>query len=837
MFWISSATIQLLIPVEIVSPQTSSWGLCVLSLVAFVHLGQHIPCPLPSLAFPSVVSHFNLVCRIPPWSNHSVVADPPVLPWYNSSSFLMKRAAPRLAPIFMPSAVFEPASNSLDGLNIVIDPTGLYETISDSSEGQSKRSSPTSLARRRSVSSMKGLMPLTLSPTSAQSSTHLHSNDNMDERDRDYFPELLARDLEVSNDVFAARRMTAGVPSSSLAAEYRAKMRANGTMTNTAARAFSPYHTASARVKLLGAIEERDCIPSFLDHQDPVNMDTASDLDSLCDSQESGGMPPPDFRYRNHSIVTTATSLASSNLIPSPKPSPPPAPIQEDCSWIAAESDVDDDMDQESHADYSMEPLSPLSPRPRTQESKFPGVKPKAQVKPEPWRSTPFLHRKSHSVSGGSPIASPRRKAAEQSMSSIGTKDAIPFQFKDEPIFGLQPRHQASSASFNSLHRPITNQSHAQAVHFTTQNSHNNRSSSSKLPVSRRMNEEDTDMDDYDDEYEQSLYSARPSVQPPRDTVYIQPSPPPSPLPSVQSWLNSSLQPYPSNYMANDDLAKVVPLPPNVIETLRVNVACFPETMLLSSSLTIDTIRSYAKKVRQPGMNLKALEPSPPPSPTYSGRKSLWRKVVSHKKTTQTPESKPSSLYHSNDSRVQTSSGLAAANSKLWLPLKNVFGNCSDYVCDALYAHLVAYNYISALVARLPPPPQPARQRSFNSHTESHQDDVPKKAAMLLGLGGNAEAIPDRMSRLSKRVSSQMTPWGREEMVVNQSTQSTGQDNAIRSVQSGLLKCIARLIATAKLMSENKDGHNDVLDMDKEDHDMLLMRSLCEIVRMTEESH
>lgn len=681
---------------------------------------------------------------------------------------------------------------------------------------------------------MKGLMPLALSPspTKAQPPTQQRPQHQsppsykMEDGEHGYFPEVLARDLELSTDVFASRRMTAGIPSSSLATDYRPKMRAaNGSMPNNTVRAFSPYRTASVRVQLLGAIEEREAMA-----QQDIHMDTASDLDSIPGSDESGGLPPPNFRYRNQSIVTTATSLASSNLIPSPKATPPPPEEQEPCSWIAGDSD-DEGMDAEPEHDFPMDPLSPLSPRPPTQDSKITMINTRAEQpvqSQEPWPRSHFIHKKSHSVSGGSPIGSPRPQLSEQFLNNIDKRPSQ--QFNDEAIFGKRPQRQLSTSAFTSdNHVEKYYGQQKQPRQPTKAGSFNHEDAPGRLSINTNVLAEDVEDDDFDSLYEPDIPQSRPRNQPSRESVYIRPSPPPSPLPSVQSWLNNSLQPYPASLVANDDGAKVVPLPPNVMETLRVNVACFPETMLLSSSLTIDTIRSYARKVRHPGV--KGLEPSPPPSPTYPGRRSLWRKVVSHKRSV---DFKSNNGFQTSTLTVQSSVPGAVDAPKPWMAMKNVFGSCSDYICDALYAHVLAYNYISALVAKLPPPPQPNRQRSFSSKAES-QDNVPKKAASLLGLGGGANIVSSRAGRLTKKISTQNMPWGRDEMVTNQSAQLQSQDSALRGVQSGLLKCISRLIATAKLMAENGESEAGMLDMDKEDKDMLLTRSLCEIVRLAEE--
>jgi hypothetical protein len=79
-------------------------------------------------------------------------------------------------------------------------------------------------APRRSVSSMTRLLPLILSPTASSLSTLPVTSFPVTKMATIYepamecnFPELLARDLEVSEAVFTSKSMTAGCPSSGLA--------------------------------------------------------------------------------------------------------------------------------------------------------------------------------------------------------------------------------------------------------------------------------------------------------------------------------------------------------------------------------------------------------------------------------------------------------------------------------------------------------------------------------------------------------------------------------------------------------------------------------------------
>ncbi|KAK3186759.1 hypothetical protein K4F52_004505 [Lecanicillium sp. MT-2017a] len=798
----------------------------------------------------------------------------------------------------MPSAEYEPASECLDGLNIIqvpvstavvqqpvkasqLQPTQVQiqeqepdheqdqdqqsDASVDSLDSSTSRKTPSSLRRRRSVSSMKGLMPLTLSSASSFSSTSTGNQpleDSMGDRVDEYFPEVLAKDLELASAVFAARSMTAGPPSCTVAAEYMARAKAAGMFTQ---RATSPYHMASARVQLLGAIEERESIVSFLEKQQSHDSyeDSSSDLETTSSVEDSGGMPPPSFRYRNHSVITNATSVEDSNWQPSPKPSPQPdETLQEppSCIWIEGESD--DESEQHTDEEMTMAPMSPLSPRPPTPPTKENDMLDSAS---SDFR-TRILHRKARSVGSGSPMGSPqfhfnKVQFATQPFTKqpIGTQVTDSFPQKQhaqetaavhgpqelEPVVSevvAQPQDVASPipTKVHMLPPPVP-QKHKQrpamsrpGVDTTTNKTQRHvQIVAEPSPVSDEFPESDDG---------ESVMVPESNAWSRNEIGYTRPTPPPSPspLPSVHSFAQSNIKPYAPPFLG-EELARVVPLPPDVIETLRVSVTCFPETMLLSSSLTIETIRSYSKKMRHPNMDL--LRPSPPTSPTSVGRKSLWHKVNPLKRASSA--SLRADMHGMNGSAAHTISSSQPISN----PLKNVFSCCSDYICDALYAHIVAYNYISALVARMPPPAMKRMHsnagRMSSEYQHQQQDNIPKKAASLLGLGGAggagnqhaaAETMPTRGRRLSKRASNQSMPWPREEMVASHSGSSVSMDNAVQALHGGLLKCIARLMSTARLMSESGSIEERAIDMSSEDTDMLFMRSLCEIVRIAEEA-
>jgi hypothetical protein len=147
---------------------------------------------------------------------------------------------------------------------------------------------------------------------------------------------------------------------------------------------------------------------------------------------------------------------------------------------------------------------------------------------------------------------------------------------------------------------------------------------------------------------------------------------------------------------------------------------------------------------------------------------------------------------------------------------------------DALWAHVVAYNCVSALVPRTPV--NRANSRLSRPPTSHDKDEIPKKAASLLGL----TSAPDNLTR---KLASQL-PWGlnKESMVTEQSAKAANYDNTTRDIQAGLMRCIIRLIATARLMSEDMSTEERSVEIEAGSVDVLFTRSLCEIVRIAEEN-
>ncbi|KAH6854884.1 hypothetical protein B0I37DRAFT_422754 [Chaetomium sp. MPI-CAGE-AT-0009] len=240
-------------------------------------------------------------------------------------------------------------------------------------------------------------------------------------------------------------------------------------------------------------------------------------------------------------------------------------------------------------------------------------------------------------------------------------------------------------------------------------------------------------------------------------------------LPDLRRWVEANAETLasPERSTPYTPNAHGIPLPPEVVESLRVSISCFPETMLLTSSLSIETIRAYSRKVKH-RPDLDDYHPrSPDSDPIYSRAShsprppkrwnmswlSQARRGSNH---IQPPHA--SSLPGNTQLPSPGMSNLSLATptppTPAWAPIKNIFPSATDHLCDTLYAHLLAYNYLTCLV-----PPIPATPTAASTHdtTTARSDlSIPHKAASLLGMNDTVSAAtayrsppPSRRSVLS----------------------------------------------------------------------------------------
>ncbi|KAJ9155302.1 hypothetical protein NKR23_g1931 [Pleurostoma richardsiae] len=202
---------------------------------------------------------------------------------------------------------------------------------------------------------------------------------------------------------------------------------------------------------------------------------------------------------------------------------------------------------------------------------------------------------------------------------------------------------------------------------------------------------------------------------------------------------------------------------------------------------------------------------------------------------------------------------VSAAN---WTHIKNIFPLGSDYLCNALYAHIVAYNYVASLCKSHPPPSSsrgsrhpgaPATNSSAGNGTTAtagiirgpaDETRVPKKAASLLGLSHTAAVSRSDLGAPAQRnkILIRESPSTSSELgnIKSNCSQIPGRreftnsdSSAVADLRDGLGRCIARLVATLKLTGGEQDA--PIKGANSEDLDPLLMKMLCELVRCCEE--
>lgn len=322
-------------------------------------------------------------------------------------------------------------------------------------------------------------------------------------------------------------------------------------------------------------------------------------------------------------------------------------------------------------------------------------------------------------------------------------------------------------------------------------------------------------------------------------------------LVNIQAWLESSGELAVASPLRVKQIqpSSGIRVPPEIMETLRVSITNFPETMLLTSSLTIETIRSYSKKLKRSSskgsMEAPFSIPSlpTPPSPTSTKR---WKfpKLLSSRFGNGSSKSNSPARDDDSSHGLDFGSTASATSTPNWAPIRNIFPLGSDYLCDALYAHLIAYNYLASIC---PMDCTGPREKHIRMAKAGLDDDgypiveedprrVPKKAASLLGLSRAAAAS----SSTTDLFQIPRKPIGKQHKRLlslggdKKNGGGAGPESALADLRDGLAKCVANLISTLKLTG---GGEQDapILTDGLKDLDPLLLRSLCEVVRCCEE--
>lgn len=688
------------------------------------------------------------------------------------------------------------------------------------------------------------------------------------------FAEVLVGDLDRSSAIFKSKNLTAGAP-------------APGFLDDSSARRFSlqdesmrpAEYRALSRLKSLQTMNEPS-YSSFMitnGHQPRKSSDSTHS----CSTTSSGGMEPPSIATREVSVTTAPTSGR-----------PSPDKLSE-YSWMdfgANGLDLEEFGAEDRRRSMSVIQLAPppaqtgasedyrsMSMGCRTEKTAVLPVSPfNPQIQISQSQTIPALPCRKPSTTFGSP-RSPQAPhgVIPQRRSSLNHNNAAkPLNLR------ISPPSPSRSARYS-----ITGFQPAAVP--STYSSTSPTSSTSDFDEPLRKEEGPRSFDNRR-EVEVTLPPRKEEVSTPMITEH---------LVHVEEWLNSSIDMgFPQQPQTdNEHAASRFPVPTEVLDTLRVSVSCFPETMLLCSSLSIETIRGHSRKFKYGKLRFASESQTSlalTDDSASRGNNSKWKWFGPSKKQQQdqSPKSpkKPQRPPQSSGSMLEPVTPTSPFNTPGvadWQAIKRIFPTGTDYLCDALYAHILAYNYITSLCPRsasaesAPRPSSKSSVSSFGSSLlgpelasvrsrNSDSTKIPRKAASLLGMetDPSATTIPEPNSN-NCNYNYNYTPSSRTKTMRSQSSfarkrpsesnnncygknfttaanrNADDHDASLRELRLGLAKCIARLIATLRITTNGppttlmgaSSSSKSIGDENQQHIDPFLIRSLCEIVRSTEE--
>lgn len=610
------------------------------------------------------------------------------------------------------------------------------------------------------------------------------------------FPEILARDLARSQDVFRTRSLTAGSPAASLALECQPpqvpRRNPGRVVTSTLHRTTSetalcsPREYARARADtarrqqqerqqdewpLRGPGPRLSSLPGkrqdhmFAIKEIHMKKDGSKDsrrlfLNGLDDdwvSDSSADIEPgtlsPSVRTRKQSVTTAATSVEIHSVLGgvgeiclSPASSlgrePAPAPGKGGRSWVdldpealGTEADLDGGAASVGAAEYSDGSQARSAARsgvrehagqlahvdvPRRRSSLSHQVTTVVIGEAAQVRVGYAPHKVELEATSNPPTPSPPHQPSPPLHQPYHTPDdweaneAATYQIA--PAGCRQPTHEpqyALTATSSYQLRPPSPPPQDAAAQDASDGRQNSRYHPSLLHKLRKT----------------QSYSRMPIVT------------------QVQSWLDSSattahlISP---THAATPSPTSMTPIgsvrvAAEVLENLRISVGNFPDTMLRTSSLTVQTIRAYSRKLRRGGTSsgdrgfgrdsddsaLTAFDAHTMESASASvDRKSslgnLKLKKLSlrgkklHLPSRQAPSHSPPFPkeeddfwppvdHHNFSMRSNTPPSRKSSEVSACVgALRSIFPDGTDYLLDGLYAHLIAYNYINPLCGAMP---------------------------------------------------------------------------------------------------------------------------------------
>ncbi|KAL1856284.1 hypothetical protein Daus18300_010857 [Diaporthe australafricana] len=780
------------------------------------------------------------------------------------------------------------------------------------------------------------------------------------------FPELLARDLARSQDVFRTRSLTSGTPATSLALECQPpqlpQRNPGRVVTSTLHRTTSetalcsPREYTRARVDTARRHQERhqeqeeewplrgpgprySSLPGKRqDHMFVIkeirmkqsdNKDVRRlflnglDEDWVSDSSADIDTSSPSVRTRKQSVTTAATSVEFHSMLggagevcisPTSSLSKEAArvPERDGRSWVDLDPDMlktEEDLDEgAASAEGAVD-----SDGSQTQSATPMDGMGYAEQLPQvdvPRRRSSLSHQVTTVVIG---------QAAHFRVGCAPPK--LDLEFASKPPTPPPPPRESSPhfppSSHNqddwginegascptvptSRHRPICEPQYA----LTATSSYQLRSPS---PPLQEAGHDALDTHQNPRQRSSLLHKLRKTQSHSRMPIITQ----------VQSWLDSSAATThsPTQFPPHSSPTSKAPVgsvrvAAEVLENLRISVGNFPDTMLRTSSLTVQTIRSYSRKLRRGGtssgdrgfsrdsddfaliaFDAPTMDSVPASTERTSSLGNLKFKKLSlrgkkHHFSSRQPPSHNSPFlkeeddfwppvdHHNFSMRSNTPPSRKSSDASACVgALRTIFPNGTDYLLDALYAHVIAYNYMNSLCGAMPhllsspghpglrsrpsmtfPPGVTSRadlelQDRDDLVIRELQDDVattastavvPKKAASLLGLGQThmGRPVKPRPGTLGGRKEKhrKTTPPAAS------FSASLESESAMRDLREAIANNIKRLVETVKQCSPTagRDSDEDsedaaILAQNGRELEPVLLRALCEVVRCYEE--
>ncbi|KAK7946670.1 uncharacterized protein PG986_010991 [Apiospora aurea] len=703
------------------------------------------------------------------------------------------------------------------------------------------------------------------------------------------FAEVLVGDLDNSSAIFQSKNLTAGAP-------------VPGLLDDGSHRRFSlqdksmrpAEYQSLARLKSLQTMDQPTYSPFVITggHHPRNSVDTTHSISTT----SSGGMEPPSIATREVSVATAPTSG---------RPSPDKL---SDYSWMdfgANGLDLEEFGAEDRRRSMSAIQLA-LPPAQTGDDGDFRSMSMGCKVQKKPAlpyssfnpqiqisqsQTTPAVPCRQSSTTFGSPRSPP-----------------TPHGVRSPPVpHGVIPQRR-SSLNHNNAAKPlnlrISPPSPSRSARYSmtgflpaavpsADSPPSPTSTTSPISDYDQPCEKEDSPRSFDDrrEVEVTLPPRKEEVSTPMIAAH---------LVNVEEWLNSSIDMgFPQQPQTDTDYAASrFPVPTEVLDTLRVSVACFPETMLLCSSLSIETIRSHSRKFKYGKLcfaseSQTSLALTDDSSPRVNNSKWKWFSPSKKQQQDQSPKSpkkqqqqqQPPQSSRSMLEPITPTSPFKALGAADWQAIKRIFPTGSDHLCDALYAHILAYNYITSICPRSTSAAsvqRPSSKSSVSSYgssllgpelasvrtRNSDSTKIPRKAASLLGMETDPSATtipePNSSSNNYSYASSSRTKTMRSQSSVIRKRPSEGSNNfygknfttaanrnadehdaSLRELRLGLAKCIARLIATIRLtasdapttmgMGLGRSPSSRSMNEEIQHIDPFLIRSLCEIVRTSEE--